>query len=97
MAKRTRRNFSDEFKAEIVKLVLDGGRSAPEVAAEQPCQRPWSTRGSGTKVDRAGGRPGALTTTEREELAKLRKENRELKRERDFFEQATAYVAKRKQ
>jgi transposase-like protein len=34
MAKRTRRRFTDEFKAEVVKLVLDGGRSVPEVAQE---------------------------------------------------------------
>nr|WP_147448675.1 hypothetical protein [Corallococcus terminator] len=36
-----------------------------------------------TKTDRCGGRPGALTTVEREELSRLRKENREPRLERD--------------
>ena len=97
MAKRTRRKFTDEFKAEVVKLVLDGGRSVPEVCQAhqlgETCVYTWVRQ---AKVDRADVLPGGLTTSEREELAALRRENRELKRERDFFEQATAYFAKGK-
>ena len=80
-----------------MKLVLDGGRNVPEVAVEQlrseTCVYTWVRR---AKPDRDENLPGAVTSTERDELAKLRKENRELKRERDFPEQATAYFAKGK-
>lgn len=48
------------------------------------------------QLDRGKGAKGALTTAEKTELARLRRENRELRRERDFFEQATAYFAKGK-
>jgi len=40
------------------------------------------------------GKPGALTTGEREELGRLRKEVRELRMERDVLKKATAFFAK---
>ena len=96
MAKK-RRQFTKEFKAEVVKLVLDGGKSVPDVAREQGLAESsvylWVNQ---AKVDRGNGPADALTTSEKAELAKLRKENRELRRERDFFEQATVYFAKTK-
>ena len=97
MAKRKRRKFTKEFKAEVVKLVLDGGRSVPDVCREQELSESsvylWVKQ---AQVDRGNGPAGALTTVEKEELTQLRRENRELRRERDFFEQATAYFAKGK-
>jgi transposase len=45
-------------------------------------------------VDAGGGGNGALTTTEREELATLRKENRQLRQEREILKRATAFFAK---
>ncbi len=95
--RKTRRKFTKEFKAEVVKLVLDGGRSVPDVCREQGLGESsvylWVKQ---AQVDRGKGPAGALTTAEKAELTQLRRENRELRRERDFFEQATAYFAKGK-
>lgn len=92
-----RRKFTAEFKAEIAQLVLDGGRSVVEVCEEQGLGESsvyaWVKQ---ARIDRGSGPSGALTTAEKAELTRLRRENRELKRERDFFEQATAYFAKAK-
>ncbi len=95
--KRQRRQFTREFKAEIVRLILDGGLSVPDVARDHDLGETsvyhWVKQ---ARVDRGQGASGALTTEERAEMVRLRRENRELKRERDFFEQATAYFAKGK-
>ncbi len=95
--RKPRRKFTKEFKAEVVKLVLDGGRNVPDVCREQELSESsvylWVKQ---AQVDRGQGGPGALTTAEKAELSQLRRENRELRRERDFFEQATAYFAKGK-
>ena len=94
---KTRRKFTPAFKGEIVKLVLDGGRSVPDVCREHELGESsvynWVKQ---AQVDRGKGPAGALTTVERAELSQLRREIRELRRERDFFEQATAYFAKGK-
>ena len=92
-----RRRFTKEFKAEIVKLVLNGGRSIPEVCSEyglgETSVYNWVKQ---ARVDNGYGPAGALTTEEKEELGRLRKENRELRRERDFLTQATAFFARAK-
>ena len=96
-SKKTRRKFSKEFKAEVVKLVLDGGRSVPDVCREQELgESSVYTWVKQAQVDRGKGPADALTTAEKAVVAELRRENRELRRERDFFEQATAYFAKGK-
>lgn len=96
MAKK-RRTFTTKFKDEITKLVLDGGRSVPDVCRQydlgETSVYSWVKQ---SQVDRCDGVPGALTSVEKEELSLLRRENRELRRECDFLEQATAYFAKRK-
>jgi transposase len=46
------------------------------------------------RADRGKGKPGALTTAEREELSRLRKENRRLLMERDILKKAAAFFAK---
>jgi transposase len=95
--KRERRTFTKEFKAEVVRLVLDGGHSVPAVCRDHDLGETsvylWVSQ---ARVDRGQGRSGALTSDEKAELVRLRREIRELKRERDFFEQATAYFAKGK-
>ncbi len=94
MAKK-RRTYTREFKDEVVKLVLDGGQSAAEVARKHGLQ-PSSVYSwvSQARVDRGNGPPGALTTAEKEDYRRLQRENRELRRERDFLEKAAAYFAK---
>ena len=52
--------------------------------------RTWVER---TRADRTQGKTG-LTTVEREELARLRKENRELRMEREILKKAAAFFAK---
>jgi transposase len=93
--KRTRRSFSDEFKAGAVKLVLDEGKTVTQVARDLDLTvsslRNWVER---ARADRGKGKPGVLTTAEREELAKLRKENRELRMEREILKKAAAFFAK---
>jgi transposase len=53
--------------------------------------RGWVNR---DKAERGAGRPGELTSTEREELKRLRKENAELRMEKDIRRKAAAYFAK---
>ena len=91
--RRTKRSFTDEFKAGAVRLVLDEGKTAAQVARNldltSSTVRTW--------VDRAradNGKPGALTTDEREELWRLRKQVRQLELEREILKNAAAFFAK---
>ena len=93
--RRVRRKFSDEFRAGAVRLVLDEGRTAGAVAREldltESALRAWVAR---ALADRTKGKSGGLTTAEREELARLRKENRQLRLERDVLKKAAAFFAR---
>ncbi len=93
-ARRPRRQFSEEFKAGAVRLVLDEGKTVGATAREldltETALRTWVER---ARADRTGGKTG-LTTAEREELARLRKDNRILQEEREIFKKATAFFAK---
>ena len=93
-SRRPRRRFTEEFKQQAVRLVLEEGRSVGAVARELDLVP--SALGLWVKhaqADRSKGRTG-LTTAEREELARLRKENRILQEERDILKKATAFFAK---
>ena len=48
------------------------------------------------KVDEGGGAPEELTTSEREELQRLRRENKRLQMEREILKKATAFFANEK-
>jgi len=92
--RRPRRVFTDEFRAGAVRLVLDEGKTVPQVARDldltQSALRGWVNQ---ARADRSKGKTG-LTTVEREELVKLRKQVRELTMERDILKEAAAYFAK---
>ena len=92
--RRPRRTFTDEFKASAVRLVLDEGKTVGAAARDldltATALRDWVRR---APADRTQGRSG-LTTAERDELARLRKENRELRTERDILKKAAAFFAK---
>lgn len=94
--KRPRRSFTEEFKAGAVRLVLEEGKTVCQVARDldltETAFRKWVERARADKGK--GARPGVITTVEREELAHLRKENRELKMERDILKKAAAFFAK---
>ena len=93
-SRRPRRRFDDDFKAQAVRLVLDEGKSIGAVARDldltETALRDWVQR---TRANRTRGRTG-LTTAEREELAQLRKENRQLRLEREILKNAAAFFAK---
>ena len=90
---RTRRAFTDQYKAEVVELCRSGGKSIGQVCRDlgigETAVRRWVAQ---AEVD-SGQREG-LTTSEKEELAYLRKENRVLREERDILKRATAFFAK---
>jgi transposase len=90
---RARRSFTPEFKAEIVELCQRGDRSIGEVSRDfdltETAVREWVKQAD---VD-AGARPG-LTSEEREELARLRRENRRLHEDVEILKRATAFFAK---
>lgn len=93
--RRQRRSFTDEFKAQVVKRVVEGHRTAGEVARDldltESAVRAWMKQ---AQVDAGKGAPGAMTSAEREELVALRREVRELREDRDILKKATAFFAK---
>ena len=95
MSKRRRRKFTDEFKAETVRLIHESGRTVAAVAREldltETAVRRWVKQ---AETDAGQGSPEALTTEEREELRRLRREVRELQMEREILKKATAFFAK---
>ena len=90
-----RRRFSAEYKAEAVRLVGESGKSIGVIARElglgETALRRWVQQ---AEVNAGGGPAGALTTSEREELAQLRRENRRLRMEREILKKATAFFAR---
>ena len=93
MERRPRRSFTKEFKAEPVELIRTSGKTLPQVCRDldlsETAVRRWVEQ---AEID-AGQRNG-LTTAEREELARLRRENRILREEREILRKATAFFAK---
>ena len=92
---KKRRSFSKEFKLEAVKLVKEGGLSVTAAARDlgigQTSLSRWVRQ---YDVDHGKGAAGALTTEEKEELRRLRRENRRLRMEREILKKATAFFAK---
>ena len=88
--RRTRRSFTDDYKTGAVRLVLDEGKTVASAARDlgltESSLRNWVER---ARADRTKGKTG-LTTAEREELARLRKDVRELRMERDVLKKAAA-------
>jgi len=90
---KTRPPYAPEFRQQMVELV-HAGRS-PEKLAEEFEPTAQSIRNWVAQADRdAGRRSDGLTTTEREELERLRRENRQLKLERDILSKAAAWFAR---
>ena len=90
---KTRPPYSPEFRRQMVDLVC-AGRSPEQLAAEfEPTAQ--SIRNWVAQADRDAGRRGdGLTSAEREELDRLRRENRQLKLERDILSKAAAWFAR---
>ena len=90
---RTHPPYPPEFRQRIVEL-HGAGRTIQQLAAEfEPSEqtiRNWIVQ---AHLDE-GLRTDGLTTGEREELRRLRKENRQLQQERDIVAKATAWFAR---
>ena len=80
-----RREFTPEYKDEAVKLVVNTGRTVATVARELGVKEQTLGRWVNAYRDRQQAGDGALSETERAELARLRKENSELKMDRAFL------------
>ena len=93
MTARPRRSFTPEFKAHTVELVRTSGKSVAEVCRDldltETAVRRWLAQ-----ADIDSGRREGLTTAEREELTRLRRENRVLREEREILRKAAAFFAK---
>lgn len=84
--------YTPEFKRQMVELVRTG-RTPASLAKEFGCTS-WSIALWVKRAGRDEGRgDGGLTSAEREELAKLRRENRRLKEEREILSKAAAWFA----
>jgi transposase len=92
---KQRRRHSAEYKAEVVRLCNDSGKSPETIGRELGLAgslvRGWVNQAN---VDAGGGSTEALKTSERDELAELRKEVRHLRQERDILKKATAFFVK---
>ncbi len=98
MAKRKRRKFDREYKAEVVRLVQAAapkGKSIGDVAKEldltETSVRNWVKQAG---VDARRDPNGPLTSEERAELARLRRELKTVTMERDFLRKAASFFAK---
>jgi transposase len=81
---RQTRYFSPEFKAETVELIRSSGRSFPAICRELGLtETTVRNRVRQERVD--AGEVEGITTGERQELARLRAENRTLRMERDLL------------
>ena len=81
-----RRKFDAEFKEGAVRLVIDSGRPIAEIAREIDVHP--GTLGNWVDKARAAARPETLGESERQELLRLRKENHELRMQRDVLKRS---------
>jgi transposase len=89
---RERRRFSPEFKKDAVALVTEQGYSVAKAAqavdvSENNLRRWMKELEQGAKGER-------LNADERAELARLRRENKELRMEKEILKKASAFFAK---
>jgi transposase len=94
MGRRNRRKYTPEQKTDAVRMVREVGNLAQvarDLELTETSLRNWVRQAD---IDEGRGAEGALTSEEREELRRLRRENRTLEMERDFLKKAAAFFAK---
>ena len=98
MTNKKRRLFTNEQKAEVLRIVEQADKPVSQVARELGIGvstiHTWKRQ---SKIDRQGDPKGPLTSSERQELVALRRELKRVEMERDFLKKATAYFAKQSQ
>ena len=91
---RPRRFFPPEYKAEVVELIRSSGKTAGQVAREldltETAVRQWVRQADLDTSRRSDG----LTSVERDELRRLRRENRDLREEREILRKAAVFFAR---
>ena len=85
--------YSKEFREEAVRLLRTSGRSIPQLARELGCS-PQSLRNWANQIDVDDGKVAGLTSDERDELRRLRRELRVVTEEREILKKAAAFFAK---
>ena len=95
MSKRKRRTFTKEQKVDAIRLVRVSGEPIGKIAREldltENSLRNWVRQAD---IDEGKGSAGALTTEEKAEVRRLKKELRRVTMERDFLKKAAAFFAK---
>lgn len=91
MPGRTHKPYPEEFKKKLVALVRQG--RTPEELARQFEPPSQAIRNWVAQAERDEGKREGLTTTEREELQRLRRENERLREEREILKKAAAWFA----
>jgi len=89
---RTRPPYPPEFRRQAIELVRSGTplkQVASDLGVSEQTLRNWRRQ---LEVD--AGRAEGLTSEEREELRRLRRENRRLQQERDILKAAAAFFAR---
>jgi len=91
----SRRQFSADFKAGAVALVLEEGKQMSQVARDLGIGLSALSRWvEQARANKGQSVRGTTPSAEKEELARLRRENRELKLEREILKKAAAFFAK---
>jgi transposase len=94
---KTRPPYAPEFRRQMVDLAR-AGRDPADLAREfEPSAqaiRKWVAEADRQESRKEAAQPAALTTAEREELVRLRRENKQLRQERDILSRATAWFAR---
>jgi transposase len=91
---RTRPPYPEEFKREAIELVRISSKAQRQIAEDLGISdvtlRHWVKQAERDE----GKRPNGLSTDEREELARLRRENQTLRMEREILKKAAAFFAR---
>jgi len=98
MATTTRRQFTDAFKSEAVRLTRESGRPVAQVARELGVSDNvlYRWRSEQHQIESQGGTRQSMRAAH-DELARLKRENETLRKERDFLKRAAAFFARESQ
>lgn len=85
------RKFSEEYKTDAVKMVVENGLKTSQVSKDLGIGQ--STLDKWVKNYRLKTEPSATNVNDKEEIRRLRAENQKLKLERDLLKKATLFFA----